>query len=109
MAFSTDGNTLVSGGGDLTIQLWDITSLAEPHKINELKEHTGFIWSLAFSPDGETLASAGSTDNTVILWDVSNPSSVSQRGEPLSLTGTVYSVAFSFRREDACNNKLRNA
>src|SRR5262249_2844885 len=31
--------------------------------------HTSFVWSVAFSPDGKTLAS-GSGDNTILLWDV---------------------------------------
>jgi RND family efflux transporter MFP subunit len=31
--------------------------------------HTGLIWSLAYSPDGKTLAS-GSLDTTVKLWDI---------------------------------------
>ncbi|WP_374581166.1 WD40 repeat domain-containing protein [Frankia sp. CiP3] len=31
--------------------------------------HTGWVTSVAFAPDGNTLASGG-TDNTVRLWQV---------------------------------------
>ena len=31
--------------------------------------HTHWVWSVAFSPDGETLAS-GSSDATILLWDL---------------------------------------
>ena len=57
-----------------------------------MEGHTGWVGSIAFSPDGRTLAS-GSNDQTVRLWDVAahRPS-----GQPLTgHTGEVARVAFS--------------
>ena len=34
-----------------------------------VKKHTALVWTLAFSPDGKTMAS-GSADNNVVIWDV---------------------------------------
>ena len=48
--------------------------------IHTLTGHTDFVRSVAFSPDGKTLAS-GSTDNTVRLWDVATGTEL---GAPLT-------------------------
>ena len=56
-----------------------------------LEDHTEDIWSVAFSPDGKTLAS-GSYDTTIRLWDVATGKTLN------TLTGhtkTVTNVAFS--------------
>ena len=57
-----------------------------------LTGHTGAVDSMAFSPDGKTLAS-GSSDGTIRLWEVATGRPI---GSPLTgHTGWVLSVAFS--------------
>ena len=88
VAFSPDGKTFASGGGDNVIHLWDIGT---GKRKMTLVGHTHWVFSLAFSPDGKTLAS-GSVDSDIRLWD-------SHTGEPKkTLTGHgnwVRSIAFS--------------
>ncbi len=65
VAFSPDGKTVVSCGGN-NIHLWDSDT-------NQLLEtligHTESVNSVILSPDGETIASA-SDDGTIRLWNV---------------------------------------
>ena len=57
-----------------------------------LEGHTDFVWSVSYSPDGQTLAS-GSGDNTIRLWDVSTGQ---QKGRARRPYGCCHSVSFSW-------------
>ncbi|HSF83853.1 MAG TPA: hypothetical protein VLA49_21670, partial [Anaerolineales bacterium] len=72
------------------IWLWDLSTLAPSG--DPLAGHTDYITALAFSPDGNTLAS-GSLDKTIIHWDLDTRE---PEGLPLSRhRGGVTSLAFS--------------
>ncbi len=64
LAFSPDGNVLVSGDRSGAIDFWDVESGTH---LQTLRGYRSRVIDLAFSPDGNTLASA-STD-IVLLWE----------------------------------------
>ena len=62
-----------------------------PQLLQYLAAHHGFVYSVAFNPDGRILAS-GSDDKTIILWDVPTRLPI---GGPLVNQSGAYSIAFS--------------
>jgi hypothetical protein len=65
VAVSPDGGTQALGGDGTEAELWDV---ATGKRRARLPGHPGPVHSLAYAPDGKTLA-VGSKQN-VVLWDV---------------------------------------
>jgi WD40 repeat protein len=88
--FSPDGRFLAAGTGFAapSITIWDVAANV---RITTLTGHTGLIGGLAFSPDGQHLASC-SGDQTIKLW---NTSDWSEEATLLGHTDEVWSVEFS--------------
>jgi WD40 repeat protein len=86
-AFSADGRFLALGSSN-TVQVWD---QAAQKQLFILRGHRAWVWTVAFSPDSKTLASA-SMDHTVKLWDLSNGQC---RATLEGHTDKVWDVAFS--------------
>lgn len=87
VAFSSDNRTLAYATTDNTLKLWDVATQTVRAT---LKGHTGWIYSVAFSNDGGSLASA--SKDSVKLWEVA---SGQERVSLRPPEGGVNSVAFS--------------
>jgi WD40 repeat protein/serine/threonine protein kinase/ribosomal protein S27AE len=68
VAFSADGQHLVTGSADNTARVWRIT---DSQSIQVLKGHADYVRGAVFSRDGRRIVT-GSEDNTAMVWDVSN-------------------------------------
>ena len=94
VAFSPDGSRIVSGGFDSGIRLWNATTrtpigaVSAQKRIDQEKLVPYQVWSVTFSPDGQTVVSGSGSDldfageNSIIrLWNVAP--TLSAKGDPL--------------------------
>jgi len=86
MALSLDGKYVASVGDDKIIRLWETGSLT---LVRSLEGHLRQIDSIAFSPDGNLLASGCGWGDSTRLWDVMN-------GELLNTMNDTIAQSLSF-------------
>ncbi|KIJ52229.1 hypothetical protein M422DRAFT_776348 [Sphaerobolus stellatus SS14] len=103
IAFSPDGQNIVSGAQDKTIRVWDV------HTGNcvrgPFEGHTSWVWSVAYSPDGQRIVS-GSHDQNIQIWDTYEGHI--NTGPLMGHTGGIESVAFSNDGERIASGSMDN-
>ena len=91
-ALSWNRHILSSGSRDTTIVNHDVR--VARHQVATLESHTQEVCGLAWSPDGETLASGGN-DNLVCVWDATASGRARPRFKFTEHQAAVKAVAWS--------------
>ena len=86
--FSADESTLISGGDDLAIRLWNIANLED---ISSFPGHVDAVLSAAFSPDSTEIVTVGQ-DQQIRFWSVTSGSTTNLLQ---THAGSLNTVAYS--------------
>ncbi|MFD7519957.1 hypothetical protein ACFV85_34710 [Streptomyces niveus] len=85
---------LLAVQSNLRLTVWDIADPRKPKRLAERRTPAEVAYTLAFSPDGRTLAS-GTGKGQLRLWDLADPARPELRAERTVTTVELISLSFS--------------
>ena len=133
VAFSPDGQMIATASGDKTVKLWRVNRhlpnrlsrrarmpvleglwemskgtipVVRPLPLGTLEGHSAVVSSVAFSPDGQMIASA-SRDQTIKLWNVEGTELTTFRGHSAAIWDIAWSPDGSFIASAGAENMVR--
>ena len=90
VAFSSDGQTLAAGQGQVQAQLW-LWSLQSGRLQQTIETgHNAAVWTTIFSPDNKTVVTTGRDDERIYFWDVQTGQKVQQLVGKQSLANSLF-------------------
>ena len=89
---NSKGNKFVTGGWDNLVKTW---TLDENFKAEStIHHHTGFINTIAFSPDGSIMATAGK-DGNVAMWTLNNGTGLYEFLYDVTIGAQIHEIVFA--------------
>jgi len=92
ISWSPDSKQLAVGGDDGPVRIWSIEDVGVTAV---LAGHEDSITSVAWSPNGQLVATGGSSDNTVRVWNVHTGELVITLGDEENTTNFITAVSWS--------------
>ena len=94
VAISPDGRLLACGRSDGAVELWNLDGPSPRSHLMNSHQHKGIVSSVAFSGNGQRIASAGGADKVIEISNVTDT-----QGKSIPTGSEVFTVAFDPRSD----------